>query len=128
MSDLTTPLKASDDEIKEFRSQKTLTEVIYLCQALGFIFGGIPFILAVIINYIKRDQVKGTWLESHFDWQIKTFWVALALTVVGFATMGLGGLGMIILAAATFWTIYRIAFGWFAANANERVVEKGIYF
>ena len=127
MNELTTHDKPGEDEIKEFQSQKSLTEIIYLCQALGFFFGGIPFIIAVIINYIKRDKVKGTWLESHFNWQIRTFWVALVLSIAGAVTIQFG-IGIIILTAATFWTIYRIAFGWFAANANEQVVEKGIYF
>ena len=43
----------------------------------SFIFGW-PSIIAVIINYVKRGDARGTWLESHFDWQIKTFWYAVA--------------------------------------------------
>jgi uncharacterized membrane protein len=44
---------------------------------LGSFLFGWPSIIAVIINYVKRSEARGTWLESHFDWQIRTFWFAL---------------------------------------------------
>src|SRR4029450_9402132 len=49
----------------------------------AFIFGW-PSIIAVIINYVKRGDARGTWLESHFDWQIRTFWYAAAWAVLVF--------------------------------------------
>ena len=83
-----------------------------------FIFGW-PSIIAVIINYVKRGDARGTWLESHFDWQIRTFWYAamwallvfllgllLVIVVVGFAIWAVG------LFALGIWAIYRIALGW----------------
>ena len=86
----------------------------------AFVFGW-PSIIAVIINYVKRGDARGTWLESHFRWQIRTFWFALAwvvlialvggvLTVVlvGFAILW-GGLFLL-----GVWAIYRIARGWLA--------------
>jgi uncharacterized membrane protein len=57
------------------KSLKTLTMVVYALQALGFL-NGITWIVAVIINYVKKDEVRGSWLESHFRWQIRTFWWA----------------------------------------------------
>src|SRR5687768_16774686 len=84
----------------------------------SFIFGW-PSIIAVIINYVKRGDARGTWLESHFSWQIRTFWQAvlwacivfivgalLLIVVIGFAIwiIGLFALGV--------WAIYRIATGW----------------
>jgi uncharacterized membrane protein len=84
----------------------------------AFLFGW-PSIIAVIINYVKRGEARGTWLESHFTWQIRTFWYALlwaivvailgallAIVVVGIAiwVVGLFALGV--------WAIYRIARGW----------------
>ena len=47
----------------------------------GFLFGW-PSIVAVIINYVTRDRVRGTWLESHWRWQLRTFWFALLWFVV----------------------------------------------
>lgn len=42
-----------------------------------FVFS-LPSIIAVIMNYARRDRVRGTWLASHFSWQLRTFWWALA--------------------------------------------------
>ena len=84
----------------------------------SFIFGW-PSIIAVIINYVKRGDARGTWLESHFDWQIRTFWYAagwavlvfliglpLTILIIGF---GVWALGFFVLGI---WAIYRIASGW----------------
>ncbi len=84
----------------------------------AFLFGW-PSIIAVIVNYVKRGEARGTWLESHFAWQIRTFWYALlwavvvgllgalfAIVVVGFAIWAIG------LFALGVWAIYRIARGW----------------
>jgi uncharacterized membrane protein len=110
----------------------TITHVTYTLHALGLAIGafgastvvgafvfGWPSIIAVILNYVKRGDARGTWLESHFTWQIRTFWFALlwacvvgivgallVIVLVGFAIwiVGLFVLGL--------WAIYRIATGW----------------
>jgi uncharacterized membrane protein len=110
----------------------TTTHVTYALHALGLAIGafgastvigafvfGWPSIIAVIINYLKRGDARGTWLESHFTWQIRTFWFALlwtcivgvlgallVLVLVGFAIWAIG------LLALGIWAIYRIARGW----------------
>ncbi len=88
----------------------TLTKIIYLLQALGYITG-LSYIAAVIVNYIKIDEVKGTWLESHFQWQIRTFWYSLLWFMLGGITFFII-IGYFIIVAATFWVIYRIIKGW----------------
>jgi uncharacterized membrane protein len=113
-----------------------LTHITYALHALGLVLGafgaasvigsflfGWPSIIAVVINYVKRGEVHGTWLESHFTWQIRTFWMAmlaallillvslpLMLVVLGFGTLALG------MFALGIWAIYRIARGWLALN------------
>jgi uncharacterized membrane protein len=107
-----------------------LTHVIYALHAFSLITGiigaatvvgafltGWPSILAVILNYAKRSEVRGTWLESHFRWQIRTFWFGLlwvtlcALFIV--ATLGIGLLiAWLPLSLVGLWFIYRIARGW----------------
>jgi uncharacterized membrane protein len=108
----------------------TVTHVIYGLHALSLITGivtaasivfafltGWPSIIAVILNYVKRGEARGTWLESHFRWQIRTFWwgllwVALCLAFV-VATLGIGLLvAWLPLMVVGFWFIYRIASGW----------------
>jgi uncharacterized membrane protein len=119
----------------------TTTHITYALHALGlaigafgastvigtFIFGW-PSIIAVIINYVKRGDARGTWLESHFTWQIRTFWFALlwacvvfvtgallAIVLIGFAIwiVGLWLLGL--------WAIYRIASGWLRLNDRRAI-------
>ncbi len=84
--------------------------VVYLLQALAF-FSGITAIAAVVINYVKRDEVAGTWLESHFRWQIRTFWFGLLWGVIG-GILTLVVVGVAILFADAVWIIYRIVKGW----------------
>ena len=93
---------------------KDLALLVYILQAVGLVIG-LTWIVAVIINYVKRDDVRGTWIESHFDWQIKTFWIGLAGWVVGVITVWIL-VGWLILLAVTVWAIYRIVKGWLALN------------
>lgn len=86
----------------------------------AFLFGW-PSILAVILNYLRRSRVRGTWLGTHFDWQLRTFWWALAWAVI--ATLAFGPFAIILigippLLASYFvigiWTAYRVLRGWLA--------------
>jgi uncharacterized membrane protein len=106
--------------------------LVYALHTLGLVIGafgaasvvgsflfGWPSIIAVIINYVKRSEVRGTWLDSHFSWQIRTFWWALLWAViiglVGITlTLVLIGIPILILGffALAIWAIYRIARGW----------------
>ena len=108
---------------EKIQSLKTITSIVYLCQVLTFAFAGLPLLIAVIINLIKRSEVEGTWLESHFDWQVKTVWVTLA----GFAIAGLtfpAGIGIFILLPTLVFLVYRIAVGWTALTANKPVTSS----
>ena len=87
-----------------------ITQIVYGCQLLSFFFG-ISSIVGVIINYLKIAEVKGTWLESHFVWQIRTFWIGLIISVIGFMTTIIL-IGFLILAANLVWVIYRVVKGW----------------
>ena len=101
-----------------------LTGIIGTATVIGAFLTGWPSIIAVILNYIKRGEARGTWLESHFRWQIRTFWfgllwVALCVAFVIF-TLGLGVfIVWIPLAFVTCWFIYRIARGWMRLNARQ---------
>lgn len=87
-----------------------LTTLIYALQALGFLLA-ITFVVAIVINHIKDSDVTGTWLASHFTWQIRTFWWGLLWAVIGGITT-LIVIGFAILFADFVWVIYRIAKGW----------------
>jgi uncharacterized membrane protein len=106
----------------------TVTQVIYGLHALSIFIGvtsvvtivgafvfGVPSIIAVIINYAYRSNVRGTFLESHFQWQIRTFWFALLWVTIGlmlFVTLIGIPLAWIVCIAAGIWVIYRVARGW----------------
>lgn len=92
------------------KSLKTITTLVYALQAAGF-FVGLTWIVAVVVNYVKRDDVRGTWLESHFTWQIRTFWWGLLWAVIG-GILALVVVGFVILFADAVWIIYRIVKGW----------------
>ena len=98
---------------------KTLTTVVYALQAAGF-FVGLTWIVAVVINYVKRDDVRGTWLESHFTWQIRTFWWGLLWAVLG-GILVLVVVGFAVLFADAVWIIYRIVKGWLNLSENKPV-------
>ena len=99
------------------RKQQDLVLLVYVLQTVGF-FIGLTWIAGVVVNYIKRDEVVGTWLQSHFDWQIKTFWVGLIASIVGFlATWIL--IGWLVLLLVWVWCIYRVVRGWLALNDRQ---------
>ncbi len=91
-------------------SLERMTHIVYALQAAGFLVG-FSFIAALIVNYIKIDDVRGTWLESHFRWQIRTFWFGLLWAALGCLTYLLI-VGYFVLVADGIWLIYRIAKGW----------------
>ncbi|PJI31714.1 DUF4870 family protein [Acinetobacter pseudolwoffii] len=98
--------------------------ISYILYILGFFLGVTPFI-AIIMNYIKRDEMRGTWLESHVDWQIKTFWVSLLGYIVGgLLTMIL--IGFLIIFLVFIWHIYRLVKGMIALNNNQPIQAEVI--
>jgi len=101
------------------KNLKTLAMVVYALQGLGF-FNGITWIVAVVIDYVKLDETAGTWLESHFRWQIRTFWWGLLWGVIG-ALLMFVLVGFLVWFAAAVWIIYRIVKGWLALNDGKPV-------
>jgi uncharacterized membrane protein len=103
----------------DLKKEKNITMAVYALQAAAFI-SGITVIAAVIINYIKKEDVQGTWLESHFRWQIRTFWFGLFLGLIGGLTLILG-IGFVILAVDGIWFIYRIVKGWLRLSEGKEM-------
>jgi len=99
------------------KSAKTLTTIIYALYAASY-FVGITAIVAIVINYIKKEDVAGTFLESHFRWQIRTFWFGMLWGVLGGITF-LIVIGWAVLIADGIWIIYRLVKGWLRLNENK---------
>lgn len=107
----------TDIQTAQMQSLKTLTTVVYALYATTFFFV-ITAVIGIVVNYVKLDDVRGTWLESHFRWQIRTFWFGLLWFSLGALTWILV-IGMAIMAVASIWLIYRIAKGWLNLNDNK---------
>jgi len=89
----------------------------------GFVFG-LPSLVAVFLNYLKRSDVNGTWLESHFRWQIRTFWfTALWLVVYGLLIITIIGIPIawILIVILGLWVGYRVIRGWVALFGERSV-------
>ncbi|MEQ1772578.1 MAG: hypothetical protein ABL891_02235 [Burkholderiales bacterium] len=113
----------------------TLTHVVYALHAFSAITGisstafivtafltGWPSIIAVVINYVKRRDARGTFLDSHFSWQIRTFWWALLWFLIGglLIVTVIGALiGIPLMIVTGLWVLYRIARGWLALLSRK---------
>ena len=107
----------SEVPVADEKKLRDLALLVYVLQALGFVIG-VTWIVAIIIDYVKLDDVRSTWIESHFKWQIKTFWFGLLGVIIGVVT-ALIVIGWLILAATSIWVIYRIVKGWLALNDSK---------
>jgi uncharacterized membrane protein len=105
-----------------------LTGILGTATVVGAFLTGWPSIIAVILNYLKRDAARGTWIESHFRWQIRTFWFGLLWVVlcVLFVVLTLG-IGILIawlpIGIVAVWFIYRIARGWLALRDGRAMYQ-----
>jgi uncharacterized membrane protein len=89
----------------------------------GFVFG-VPSLIAVVINYVKRGEAAGTWLDSHFRWQIRTFWfTVLWLLVYGLLVITIIGIPIawLLIAILGLWVGYRVVRGWLALNDGKTI-------
>lgn len=94
-----------------------LIGIVGAATVVGAFLTGWPSIIAVILNYVKRSEVRGTWLESHFRWQIRTFWFGLLwVSLCVFFVVVTLGIGLLIawvpFLLVGFWFVYRIVRGW----------------
>lgn len=126
------------------RSLVAYNHLTYLLYVISYFTAGILWILPIVMNYAKRRDADGTWLATHFDWQIKTFWYSIVFFFIGamimiFALGGLGvsvladsgniaigsvlftGLGIMIMFFTFIWHLYRIVRGWIALTDNRPV-------
>jgi uncharacterized membrane protein len=106
-----------------FERLKTTAAVVYALQAAAY-FTLLTALVGVIVNYVRLDDVRGTWLESHFRWQIRTFWFALLWFALG-ALSWIVFVGMIVVGATAIWVVYRIVKGWLNLYDNRPMYAVG---
>ena len=103
-----------------------LTGILGAATVVGAFLTGWPSIIAVVLNYVKRSEVRGTWLESHFRWQIRTFWFGLLwVSLCGLFVLMTFGIGIVIawlpLAVVSIWFVYRVVRGWLALRDGRQM-------
>ena len=119
----------------------TYTHIIYALHSLSVLIGltsaltivgsfvfGVPSIIAVIMNYARQSDARGTFLDSHFRWQIRTFWyAALWIVVAVFLMLTILGipLAFVVFFAAGLWVVYRVARGWIALMDRRPMYADG---
>ena len=113
------PLFGWTEAIYALHALSLLTGILGAATIVGAFLIGWPSIIAVIFNYVKRSEARGTWLESHFQWQIRTFWYGLLWVSLCFLfvmlTLGIGVIFVWLpLGIVSLWFVYRIARGWIA--------------
>src|SRR5688572_25468835 len=118
------PLVTWTQAIYALHAFSLLTGILGPVTVVGAFLTGWPSIIAVILNYVKRGDVAGSWLDSHFRWQIRTFWFGLLWVglciLFTILTLGLGVLIVWLpLAVVTIWFIYRVARGWIALREGR---------
>ena len=118
------PLYTWTQAIYALHAFSLLTGILGAATVVGAFLTGWPSIIAVILNYVKRGEVRGTWLESHFLWQIRTFWYGLLwVGLCGLFVVLTLGIGILIawlpLAIVAIWFVYRIVRGWLALGEGR---------
>ncbi len=99
---------------EELKRLKRIVAMVYLLQMLSFA-AFFPMLAGLYINYAKREEIKGCWLESHFKWQLNTFWYGLIWTGIGIVS-SIFIVGYFILLLNAIWITVRIAKGWLKLN------------
>ncbi len=110
MSSTESEAPAIEAEVLPPPSLISVTTAVYVLQAIGILLPPV-FIVAVIVNYVKRDDVQQTFLASHFRWQIRTFWFGLLWAIIGGLTWFIL-VGYIVTLVNYIWLMYRVIKGW----------------
>jgi uncharacterized membrane protein len=109
--------------VREDSVPRRLTAIVYALQLAGY-FTVVSPLGGIVINYLKRDAVAGTWLESHFDWQIRTFWITLAGLIAGALTLLLF-VGWFVIGITLMWFLYRGIKGWIDLSEGKPILRSG---
>ena len=103
-------------DLNQLKQYNLITYILYL---VGFVVG-ITGLIAIIMNYVKRNEMRGTLLESHVDWQIKTFWYSLIGYVLGLI-LSVILIGYLLILVVFVWHVYRLVKGLIALNDNKPI-------
>ena len=106
------------DDAERLAGLRRLTHILYALYAIYWLTFGCTALIAIIINYVKLDDVRGTLYESHFRWQIRTFWWSVLWGAIG-GVLVFVMIGFAILWVLGIWMLYRIVKGWLYLNDGK---------
>ncbi|AQV95825.1 MULTISPECIES: DUF4870 family protein [Cupriavidus] len=107
---------------EQLSSLRKLLHILYALYAIFWLTGGITALIAIVIDYVKRDDARGSLYASHFAWQIRSFWWSVVWGVLGgvlFATVVLMPLAFAVWGVLSLWMLYRIVKGWLYLNDSK---------
>ena len=110
---------------EKLNSIKTITIVMYVLTGLSLVSGGFLGIVAIIVNYVKKDDAVGTIYESHFQWLRNTIWIGLVLGIAGFLLV-FAVIGFLVLPALGIWVLYRVIKGFLRFNDGKPMYGDAI--
>ena len=113
--------------IATFDSMRTVALVTYILFAASAITGGLTALAGAMVAYLKRSAAGETIYESHFTWLIRTFWIGLALLLIGVITASIG-VGFLVLVASSIWMLYRIVKGLLAFTDRKPIANPRGFF
>ncbi len=117
---------------RDTSSAKSTLQVLYILHGIAPFTLWTLAVVAMVIGAIKRDDARGTWLDTHYGWLARTFWFGLLgwlvawgiFWVLGLLTLGIGMVVLWIFPAAVFiWYLYRVIYGWIKLNDNQVIGE-----
>ena len=113
---------------RTLEDEKRLAQVLYILHALAPFTAWLLAIIAIVLGMAKRDDVRGTFLDSHFSWLSRTFWWGLVwivvfgiLSVLFFITVILIPLAYLLYLGLFVWYLYRVVKGWTRLNKGQPV-------
>ncbi|KWR91623.1 DUF4870 family protein [Cupriavidus sp. IDO] len=114
--------QVSNPDSDQLSSLRKLMHILYALYAIFWLTGGVTALIAIVVDYVKRDDARGTLYASHFAWQIRSFWWSVVWAALGgllFATVFLIPLAFGVWAVLSLWMLYRIVKGWLYLNDSK---------
>ncbi len=119
---------ASQPKGPELARDLDMLLITYVAYLLGFITGGLGALIGLVIAYMKRPEVVGTWRESHYTWLIRTFWIGLLASFFGVITTFIL-IGIFVLFATFVWVVIRLVKGWMSYSREEPIRDpENLFF
>ncbi|QKV19243.1 DUF4870 family protein [Oricola thermophila] len=120
----TPPMPRQTDKWLEPGPQNAL--LIYILYLAGFVFGGFPTIVGIVMAYLNRNKAGG-FVETHYTWLIRTFWISLAYAAISIVLFFIG-IGFLLLFAVAVWAVIRLVKGLMALNRNEPMPDPATWW